>query len=426
MVPPSNGFPTDFVVQKYGGSSLTTRDQVRAVARRAESIHRSGQSTVIVVSARGKTTEVLLRLAAEFNDAPAGRELDQLLATGETSSAALLAIALQDFAVPAVALTGAQSGILAAGEHGSGIIVAVDTERVIRLLRTGHVVVVAGFQGTTADGDIITLGHGGSDTTAVAIAAELRTSRCEIYTDVHGIYTADPRVTPSARVMPTVNIDVMTEMSFAGARVLHSPAVELAAMYGVDIHVKHSSARSLGTIIRDEDGGEMLKESVAVVAVVHDLDVARVTMRFRRIDKNSAADVFRLLARESVSVDMTTLSEGSDGGFSAGLTVRRTDVGTVRESLQAMAERWNGWVEVDESVGKLSVVGTGLLSRPEYTARMLSVLTDAAIPASSITTSQMRISATVPHSEVVRAVGVLHSEFGLESAETRSEAVHQF
>jgi len=423
---PNDGFPADVVVRKYGGSSLATTERIRAVAERVGSVHRSGQSVVVVVSAQGETTDNLLRLAAEFNPVLSGRELDQLLATGETSSAALLAIALQSQGVPAAALTGPQSGILAIGPHGAGIIVAVDTERLVRLLRTGHVVVVAGFQGMTADGDVITLGRGGSDITAVAIAAELRTGRCEIYTDVHGVYTADPRVAPFARVIPEVNVDVMTEMSFAGARVVHSRAAELAALYGVDIHVKHSSIKSPGTIIRGGDGGEMLESSVAVVAVVHDLDVARVTVRFRGINGDSATDVFRFLAERSVAVDMATLSDGTENGFSVGMTVRRNELGPVRRSLEAMAERRSGTVEVNDAVGKLSMVGTGLLSRSEYAARMLTALTEAAIPASSMASSQLRISVTVPASEVVRAVGVLQSEFGLDSAENRAAPIHQF
>jgi aspartate kinase len=421
----NNGFPADVVVQKYGGSSLATTEKIRAVAERVESAHRSGQSIVVVVSAQGETTNNLLRLAAEFNPAPSGRELDQLLATGETSSAALLAMALQNQGVPAAALTGPQSGILATGPHGAGIIVAVDTERVVRLLRTGHVVVVAGFQGMTADSDVITLGRGGSDTTAVAIAAELRTGWCEIYTDVHGVYTADPRIAPSARVMPEVNISVMTEMAFAGAKVVHSRAAELAALYGVDIHVKHSLVNSPGTIIRSENGGEMLESRVAVVAVVHDLNAARVTMRFHGIQGDSATDVFRFLAEKSVAVDMATLSDGTEDGFSVGMTVRRNELGPVRRSLETMAELRSGAIEVDDTVGKLSVVGTGLLSRPAYAARMLTALTEAAIPASSMAVSQFRISVTVPASEVVRAVGVLQSEFGLDSTENRVAVTHQ-
>ncbi|MGH3803444.1 MAG: aspartate kinase, partial [Pseudonocardiaceae bacterium] len=219
-----DGFGSEVLVQKYGGSSLATTEQMRKVAGRVGAAYREGRSIAVVVSAQGNTTDDLHRLAAEVNPCPSGLELDQLLATGETVSAALMAMALQAIGIPAVALSGAQSGILATGTHGSGVIVAVDTERAIRLMREGNVLVVAGFQGVDAADDVITLGRGGSDTTAVAIAAELRTGHCEIYTDVDGVYTADPRVLPSAWVMPTVDVDVMMEMSFVGAKVMHSRA----------------------------------------------------------------------------------------------------------------------------------------------------------------------------------------------------------
>ncbi|GGV21827.1 hypothetical protein GCM10010495_41840 [Kitasatospora herbaricolor] len=423
---PISDFSTGVLVQKYGGSSLATDAQVRAVATRVAAAHRSGRAVVVVASARGKTTDALLRAAYDLNPDPSWRELDLLLATGEAASASLLAMTLQHLGVPAVALAGTQSGILAGGEHGAGVIVAIDTELALRHLRAGKVVVVAGFQGADADGDIVTLGRGGSDTTAVAIAAELGTGRCEIYTDVEGVYTADPRIAAAARIMPVVDMGVMTEMSLAGAKVMHSRAVELAALYGVDIHVMHSSLEGPGTVIRGGIGEEMLETSTAVQAVVHDTDVARVAMRVERIDAHSVAEVFRFLAHKSIPVGMAALSEGDEGGFSVGMTVRRSDVPDLRKSLREMAVRWGGWVEVNEEVGMLSVVGTGLLSRPQYAARMLSALTSADIPASAVVTSQLRISATVPDSDVVRGVGVLHSEFGLDAEARDLRPANQF
>lgn len=423
---PNEIFQREVLVQKYGGSSVASLAQMRAVAERVAAQHRAGRRVIVVVSARGDTTDELLSLAREFGDSPEGRELDQLLATGETTSSALLAMALQTAGVPAAALNGAKSGILAGGRHGAGVIAAVDTELMLRLLDDGKVVVVAGFQGTNEDGDIVTLGRGGSDTTAVAVAAELGATRCEIYTDVDGVYTADPRVVPRARRMPEIGLAVMTEMSFAGARVMHSRAVELAALCGVDIHVKHSSADGPGTVIRGEVGGDMLEGSTAVSAVVHDADVARVAMRVERIDRDSVADVFRFLARTSISVDMANLSEGDEGGFSVGMTVRRPDVPAVRRSMREMAAKWGGWAEVNEEVGMLSVVGTGLLSRPEYAARMLSALSGAAIATSAVSASQLRISVTVPETEVLRGVGVLHSEFGLDAPTGSREPARQF
>ncbi len=420
-----DGFGSEVLVQKYGGSSLATPEQIRKVAGRIGATYREGRKIVVVVSAQGDSTDDLQRLATTLNPCPSGRELDQLLATGETASAALMAMALQAIGIPAVALSGVQSGILAIGAHGSGVIVAIDTERAIRLMREGNVLVVAGFQGVDAADDVITLGRGGSDTTAVAIAAELRTGHCEIYTDVDGVYTADPRVLPSAWVMPTVDVDVMMEMSFVGAKVLHSRAVELAAMYGVDIHVKNSSSAALGTVIQGRDGGGMLESKAAVMAIVHDLDVARVVMRTTRTNGEMTAEVFRLLVKNSIPADVAVLSDEGGEEFSVGMTVRRSDAGRVHGAMTGIVTDWGGRVELDDGAGKLSIVGKGLLNRPEYASRMLSSLAKSDIPASSISTSQLRISVTVPDSDVVRAVGVLHSEFELDSENSVAKLARQ-
>ncbi|MBN3930691.1 aspartate kinase [Streptomyces verrucosisporus] len=409
------------VVQKYGGSSLATAEQVRSIARRVAVLARSGRRVVLVVSARGGTTDELIGQAQEFTPAPQGRELDQLLATGETASASLMALALQHAGVPATALAGPRTGILATGPHGSGIIVAIDTEHTVELLDAGHVVVIAGFQGVTAEGDVITLGRGGSDTTAVAVAAELGAPACEIYSDVPGVLTADPRVVPAARLLPSLDLDLMAEMAFAGARVMHSRAVELAALHGIGIHVGHSATSRIGTHIHKRDGrdGDAMPETrTAVTAVVHDRDVARVTLRTDRIGEPPALAVFRLLAREAIPADMTAVSEHSGGGLSIEMTVHHTYTSAVRRSLSELASpSGRGGVEVDEGVAKVSVVGKGLLSRPEYAARMLSRLTGAGIRTGALSTSQTRISVTVPRGEEKQAVRLLHTEFGLDSPE---------
>jgi aspartate kinase len=392
-------------------------------------IHADGQPVVVVVSARGTTTDDLLRLAGTFRpDPPPGRELDQLLATGETVSASLLALALQARGVPATALSGAPTGILVSGRHGAGVIAAVDTERVRALLRAGSVVVMAGFQGVDSEGDVVTLGRGGSDTTAVAIAAELGTGHCDIYTDVDGVYTADPRILPAARVLPALPMTVLAEMALAGAKVMHSRAVELAALSGVDIRVRHAGHSRLGTVAYAERDGEppttvkgeesMVEVCGSVVAVVHDTDAVRVSVRLERDERAAAAEVFRFLARESIVADMTTIGEEADGRLSVAMTVPGADVASVTDWFSALT---HGRVEADHSIGKISVIGTGLLSRPHLAARTLDSLTSAAIPASSVATSQLRISVTVPRDQVVRAVRVLHSEFGLESDGTPAD-----
>ncbi|UPT42582.1 hypothetical protein [Streptomyces sp. WAC00303] len=257
MTTQGSGPTGDVVVQKYGGSSLATVSQVRQVADRVGALARSGRRVVVVVSAQGDATDELVGRADAVNPHPAGHELDQLLATGETASAALMAMALQRGGLAATALSGSRSGVLATGPHGAGVVVAIDTDQLRTLLDAGRTVVIAGFQGVTADGDIITLGRGGSDTTAVAVAAELRSGHCEIYSDVPGVFTADPRVVTDARLRPDIDIGVMTEMAFAGARVMHSRAVELAALYDVDILVGRSTATRTGTRIHRRDGTDM-------------------------------------------------------------------------------------------------------------------------------------------------------------------------
>ncbi|MEU3706385.1 aspartate kinase [Streptomyces anulatus] len=412
MTTQGSGPTGDVVVQKYGGSSLATVSQVRQVADRVGALARSGRRVVVVVSAQGDATDELVGRADAVNPHPAGHELDQLLATGETASAALMAMALQRGGLAATALSGSRSGVLATGPHGAGVVVAIDTDQLRTLLDAGRTVVIAGFQGVTADGDIITLGRGGSDTTAVAVAAELRSGHCEIYSDVPGVFTADPRVVTDARLMPDVDIDVMTEMAFAGARVMHSRAVELAALYDVDILVGRSTATRTGTRIHRRDGTDMLEDRTAVMAVVHDTDIARVTLRTHDTPDPSPA-VFRFLAEESIPADMTTVSSAPGGGFSLGLTVHRSHAADVSRSFSdLMAARRHG-VEVEDQVAKVSIVGQGLLSRPEYASRMLASLVGSGISARSLSASQLRVSVTVPRCDAVRAVGLLHSEFGL-------------
>ncbi|MEV5968487.1 aspartate kinase [Streptomyces sp. NPDC051921] len=404
------------VVQKFGGSSLATTGHLRRVARRIARVAASGRRVAVVVSAQGKTTDNLIGTAGEINPDADGRELDQLLATGEAASAALTAMALQRLGTPATALAGAQTGILASGPPGAGVIVAIDTERAVRLLDAGQVVVIAGFQGVDAAGDIITLGRGGSDTTAVAAAAELGATHCEIYTDVPGVLTADPRLVPRARLMPRLDMDVMAEMAFAGAKVMHSRAVELAALCGLDIHVGHSAAPEVGTRIHATDGDSMLETQAAVMAVVHDQDAARVTVRTARTAENPALTVFRALGQQAVPADMTSVHEERGGGHTIGLTVPHTRVAAVREFLAAHAADSADALTVDDTVAKVSIVGKGLLSRPQYAARMLSALTDRGISAGAFSASQLRISVTVPRAEVDRAVRLLHTEFELDGS----------
>ncbi|MCX4824962.1 aspartate kinase [Streptomyces sp. NBC_01142] len=403
------------LVQKYGGSSLASLDQIHAVARRVARARAAGLPVVVVVSARGDTTDELLALAAEAGALPPPREVDQLLTTGETASAALLAMALWEAGAPASSVSGAQAGIRAVGQAGDGVVATIDTAHIERLLDEGHVVVVAGFQGTADNGDPVTLGRGGSDTTAVALASVLGAERCEIYTDVDGVYTADPRVVPAARVLPCVPLRVMEEMAFAGARVLHARAVELAALGGVEIRVLHAAGDGDGTVIVDEGRETMLETRSTVVAVVHSLDVVRAVVRVPGTSAVRAADIFGSVAEGAVPVDMANFTEAPEGGCTVSMTVGRTHLTALSGVLGHLTKQWDGTTELYENEGKVSLVGTGLLSRPAYAARMLSALTGAGVRTTSVASSQLRISVTVPADCAVRAVDVLHREFELES-----------
>jgi aspartate kinase len=259
------------VVQKYGGSSLATAKRISTAADRIERIHNKGRPVVVVVSATGDTTDELLKLAARVSTAPPPRETDQLLATGECVSAALLAMALLERGIPAVSLTGSQAGIRVTGAYGAGLIEGVRTDRIRRLLTAGSVVVVAGFQGVNGAGDVVTLGRGGSDTSAIALAAALEARACQIYTDVAGVCTADPRAVPDARLLTTIPTDVMAELAFAGAKVLHPRSVELAQLSQVDIEVRDSSTGAPGTVVEHRSAG--LESGGCVIAVAHDIDV---------------------------------------------------------------------------------------------------------------------------------------------------------
>jgi aspartate kinase len=410
------------LVRKYGGTSLTTLDQVQQVARvTAGSVAATTVRPVVVVSARGATTDELLRVAAGVgaDRCPAcasdgvARELDQLLATGECSSAAVLALALRRLGVCAVSLTGAQAGIRAAGHHGAGVVAEIDPSRLRQLLSDGVVPVVSGFQGANSAGDVVTLGRGGSDTTAVALSAALAASRCEIYTDVRGVCTADPRIVATARVLPRVDVAVMTEMAFAGAKVVHSRAVELAALRRVPVQVNSSPPVGSGTLIEERREGAVLEDAGVVVAVTHDADVAWAQVSCRAYGSDVATEVFAALAGLAVPADQVVRSD--DGGMSrVGLSFGRDRLPEVRAVLARLAADRNGVLDVRSDVAKVSVVGVGLLNRPTLPARLTAALDSAGIPIGWMSTSQSRISVLVPEEDQVRAVVVLHDAFALD------------
>ena len=402
------------VVQKYGGSSVATAEHIKAVAERVGRAREAGSEPVVVVSAMGKTTDRLLRLAHEVSRDPSPREIDQLLSTGEEQSVALLAMALHDRGVAAASLTGPQAGMTVTGRYGSGVISEIRPERIHGLIKDGHVVIVAGFQGMNALGDVMTLGRGGSDTTAVALAAALKAERCEIYTDVSGVYTADPRIVEEARLVRRISFEEMAEMSWRGAKVMHPRAVELGALYGVEVHVRSSFDWGPGTVITGGDTLEHLETRETLAGIVHDLDVSRITLNGIRTGPGTLSRVFAPLAECGVSVDVIVESGVKGGTADVAFTVRRGDFAEALRLAGEVADSLGGAVEGEEDLGKVSVVGTGMLNRPGYAARMFASLGGAGIPIRMVSTSEIQVTCVLPAGRVEEAVRVLHKGFELE------------
>jgi len=345
---------------------------------------------------------------------PSPREIDQLLATGEEQSVALLAMALHDRGVPAISLTGPQAGMTVTGRYGSGVISEIRPERIHNLLKEGQVVIVAGFQGMNSLGDVMTLGRGGSDTTAVALAAALGAQRCEIYTDVDGVYTADPRIVKGAHPIPLITPEEMAEMSWRGAKVMHPRAIELGALYGVEIHVRSSFEEGPGTMITGGKDLEHLETRETLAGIVHDLDVSRVTLNGIRTGPGTLSRVFAPLAERGISVDVIVESGVEGGAADVAYTVRRSDFAEARRIAGEVADSLGGVVEGEENLGKVSVVGTGMLNRPGYAARMFASLGEAGIPIKMVSTSEIQVTCVVPAERVEEAVRQLHKDFELE------------
>ncbi|MFF3350332.1 aspartate kinase [Streptomyces sp. NPDC002779] len=405
-------------VLKFGGTSVgTTPQQIRAVARRVAGVRRAGYPVVVVVSARGSTTDELVADAHGLVRNPSAREMDQLLATGEIEAAALLALALNDMGVPAHSLSGAQAGFVASGPHRDGRIADVEGSRIRAALDDGTVVVVAGFQAIGPSGDVVTLGRGGSDTTAVALAAAVGAATCEIYTDVDGVYNADPRIVPDARLLTRIGSGVMAELAFSGARVLHPRAIELASRNDVSIHVRSTFTEKPGTtVIPDSIGGTMFESDQPVAGISHDFDTAHVVIRSNDGTRHDA-ELFSSLAEASVAVDALVRTGSHDSGHGWEFTVARENVGALRNVLTQLGYG----ADIHEPVAKVSLVGAGLLNHPETTGRLLTVLGEAGIEPYSVSISQTRTSVTLTKAQGQKAVGLLHHEFGLDRAEEMAE-----
>ena len=405
----------NLVVQKYGGSSVASAEKIKIVAGRVKRASDSGDQVVVVVSAMGDTTDELIELAHQLNEHPSAREMDVLLSTGETQSSALLVMALHALGAEAVSLSGGQAGMRTDSVHRGARILAIEPKRLREELDRGRIVVVAGFQGLTEEaGDVATIGRGGSDTTAVAFAAALG-ARCEIYTDVEGVYTADPRIVPDARKLKDISYEEMLELASKGAKVMAPRAVELGSVYNVSILVAHSAKDAPGTLIH---GGADMEGFNRVRGIAHDLDVAKVTLRHVPDRPGIAAEIFEPLADAHISVDTIVQNVSENNTTDLTFTLAKNDLPRAR-SLVEEIRKSIGAKEViaDEKMGKVSIVGTGIQSAPGYAARMFRTLSEAGINIELISTSEIRITCIVPEDSVAAAVIALHKAFELEKPE---------
>ncbi|MCR4392774.1 MAG: aspartate kinase [Dehalococcoidales bacterium] len=400
------------VVQKYGGSSVADLERIFNVARRVARTHDSGKQVVVVISAMGDTTDDLIALAHKITDQPDSREMDMLLSTGEIVSAALLAMALHKLGYKAISLSGRQAGIQTDNSFSKAKILKVESDRIVHELNRGNIVIVAGFQGITGESDITTLGRGGSDTTAVALAISLKATACERYTDVDGIYTADPRICPEARKLKDITYDEMLELTSSGSKAMHYRAVELAGVYNMPVLVASSFNENPGTLIH---GGELMEVRNKVRGIAHDLDVAKITLAGIPNQPGIAAAIFEPLAMAGISVDTIVQNALAGNITDLTFTVSRSDLKKALEVIQPIARSINAReVVTDAHLGKVSIVGTGMQNTPGYAARMFSALYKAGINIQLITTSEIRITCIIDEAKVKEAVQALHRAFELE------------
>ena len=399
------------VVQKYGGTSVGSIERIRNVAKKLARFYHEGHQLVIVVSAMAGETDRLINLASQIAKNPDPRELDVLLATGEQSSAALLAMALKDMGYPATSLVAFQARIFTDDAFGRARIDEIDCARLKKELETGNIVIVAGFQGIDRHGDITTLGRGGSDTTAVALAAALKADICEIYTDVEGVFTADPRICPEARKINKISYDEMMELASLGAKVLQIRSVDVAKKYRVPVHVRSSFIEQEGTMVVDTDA-EM--ERVIVTAVTYNKDEARITVRGVPDRPGIAAQLFKPIGEAGIVVDMIIQNTSEEGITDMTFTVPKADFKKALEIARQAANNIGAErVLGDEHIGKVSIVGVGMRNHPGVAARMFQSLANAGINILMISTSEIKVSCVIDEKEVERAVQILHKAFDL-------------
>ncbi len=426
------------IVQKYGGSSVSDAESIKRVARRIVETRRAGNDVCVIVSAMGDTTDELLDLAKQVTSEPPGRELDMLLTSGERISMALLAMAIATQGATARSFTGSQAGVITDDAHGQARIIDVTPGRITEALANGHIAIVAGFQGVSQNSkDVTTLGRGGSDTTAVALAAALHADVCEIYTDVDGVFTADPRILPAARKLVTLSSEEMLDLAASGSKILHLRCVEYARRYGIPIHVRSSWSPVAGTWILENpygpngnipagislDGEEML-EAPIITGIAHDKSESKLTIVGVPDKPGLAAAIFGAVAEAGLNIDMIVqnVSASATGVTDISFTLPKEDGPTGLRALQRIqADLGLGQILFDDQVGKISVVGAGMKSNPGVSAKVFRALADAGVNVEMISTSEIRISVVVREDDVDAAVRALHTSFGLDS--TQGEAI---
>ena len=407
------------IVQKYGGSSVANAERVFNVAKRIMRTRMEGNDVVVVLSAQGKTTDGLIAKAKEINAKPSRREMDMLLSTGEQQSVALMAMAISAIGGRAVSLNAAQVGIETTNTDSKARIRHINTERIENELDEGSIVLVTGFQGVNAIGDTTTLGRGGSDTSAVALAAALNADMCEIYTDVEGVYTADPRVVPDAVKLDEISYDEMLELASLGAKVLHSRSVEVAKKYNVKLVVRSSMSEAEGTEVKED----VKMERMLVSGVAADKKVSRISIMGINDEPGKAFEVFSLMAKEKVSVDIILQSTGADGKQNISFTIGEDDLDIALKALEKNKERLTAREIVhDENTAKLSIVGAGMATNPGVAAMFFEAMYDAGVNIQMISTSEIKITVLIAKDDVDAAMVAVHDKFKMASVNMRKAA----
>ena len=404
------------IVQKYGGSSVADAERVLNVAKRIMRTRMEGHDVVDVLSAQGKTTDGLIAKAKEINHKPSRREMDMLLSTGEQQSVALMAMAISAIGGRAVSLNGAQVGIETTNTYSNARIRTINTERIENELEEGSIVLVTGFQGVNAMGDTTTLGRGGSDTSAVALAAALGADICEIYTDVEGVYTADPRVVPDAVKLDEISYDEMLELASLGAKVLHHRSVEVAKKYNVKLVVRSSMSEAEGTEVKEETK----MERMLVSGVAADKKVSRISVMGVKDEPGKAFEIFALMAKEKVSVDIILQSEGADGRQNISFTIGEDDLDIALKALEKNKARLTAQEIIhDENTAKLSIVGAGMATNPGVAAMFFEAMYDANVNIQMISTSEIKITVLIARDDVDVAMKAVHDKFKMASVNMR-------